>query len=203
MITEANAIQQDDGTREPALITRAQEGDLDAFGELYAMHRVSVAAFIRQRVGNHRALTEDITAEVFLRAFRKLKTFQWTGKSLRSWLFTIARNIVNDHYKSRATQRLVLFDDMPVLSDHLGVVAPPPEEEILEQAEADALVSAMGKITEQQRRILELRFLQELSVPETAAALGLSEGATKTAQYRALRTLQQNRTLRATYLGAA
>ncbi|MFJ4787644.1 RNA polymerase sigma factor [Streptomyces sp. NPDC088794] len=191
MITEANARPTRDDTREPDLIARAQQGDTDAFGELYALHRPAVAAFVRHRVSNHRQRTEDITSEVFLRAFRKLHTFQWTGKPLLSWLYTIARNIVADHYKASPTQRLTFTHELDVLSDYKGFTAPPPDDEVLASLDAELLRIAMGRITDGQRRVLVCRFLHEMSIEETATALGMTEGAAKTSQYRAVRSLQR------------
>ncbi|MFJ6085080.1 RNA polymerase sigma factor [Streptomyces sp. NPDC092369] len=191
MITEANARPTCSDTPEPDLIARAQQGDTDAFGELYALHRPAVAAFVRQRVGNHRWRTEDITSETFLRAFRKLHTFRWTGKPLLSWLFTIARNIVADHYKASPTQRLIFTDEVDVLSDYKGRTAPPPDDEVFARLDTELLRIAMGRITADQRRVIACRFLREMTVEETAAALGMTEGAAKTSQYRAVRSLQR------------
>jgi RNA polymerase sigma-70 factor (ECF subfamily) len=201
LIVEANARSGDHDTTEQALVARAQQGDTEAFGELYALHHDRVAAFIGQRISYHRQLTEDLTAEVFLRAFRKLDSFEWMEKSLRSWLYTIARNIVTDHYRSRTMQRVTYVENLSDVSDYWGLVSPAPDDEIFERFNALQLRAAMAAMTPQQRDVLVLRFLLQRSVSETAAALGLSEGATKTTQYRAMRVLQQNRALRSSYQG--
>lgn len=191
MIAEANAGPTGDDTREPALIARAQQGDTDAFGELYAMHHEAIAAFVRQRVGNHRQRTEDVTAEVFLRAFRKLDTFTWKGKSLRAWLFTIARNMVADHYKALSTKRLTYVDDIREESDYWGTPDCATEDVVLAGLQNSELHAAVGELTGLQRKVIVLRFFGDLTVEETAVALGRSAGATKTVQYRAVRSLQR------------
>lgn len=191
MITEANARSTGDDTREPALIARAQQGDTDAFGQLYEMHHEATAAFVRQRLGNHRQRAEDITAEVFLRAFRKLDTFTWKGKSLRAWLFTIARNMVADHYKALSTKRLTFVEDIREESDYWAAPDCAPEDVVLAGFANSELHAAVSELTGLQRRVIILRFFGELTVEETAVALGRSEGATKTVQYRAVRSLQR------------
>jgi len=190
LITEANAARPDFDTREPALITRAQQGDRDAFGELYALHRDAIFSFVLQRVP-YRHTAEDLTSEVFARAFCKLHTFSWNAKSIRAWLFTIARNAVADHFKKASTRRSTVVDDIWGISDLWSAPVEGPEDTTLSQLEVELLHQALARMTPRQRRVLELRFLQERTVPETAGALGISEGAAKTLTFRAMHSLRE------------
>ena len=190
MITEANVVPHDCDTREPALITRAQQGDHEAFGELYAMHHEMLFAFVLRRVP-FRQTAEDITSEVFVRAFNKLHTFTWQSKSIRSWLYTIARNAIADHCKRATTRHFTPVGDIWQASDERSIPEASPEELLLAQLEVELLHRALDGVLPNYRRVLELRFLQERSVPETANALGISEGATKTLQYRAMNALRK------------
>ena len=81
------------------LVTRAQAGDGEAFGQLYDRYVDTVYRFIYFRV-NDRALAEDFTSETFLRALRRIGTISYQGRDIGAWFVTIARNIVLDHMKS-------------------------------------------------------------------------------------------------------
>lgn len=190
MITEANAARPAFDTREPALITRVQQGDSDAFGELYAMHHDTIHSFVLQRV-RYRHTAEDITSEVFARAFSKIHTFSWHSKSIRAWLCTIARNAVADHFKRSATRCSTTVGDIWDVCDLWNAPADGPEETTLGRLETQLLHQALAAVHPNHRRVLELRFLQERSVHETAGALGISEAAAKTLTFRAMHSLRQ------------
>ena len=81
------------------LVTAAQDGDGEAFGQLYDRYVDTVFRFIYFRV-NDRALAEDFTSETFLRALRRISTISYQGRDIGAWFMTIARNIVFDHAKS-------------------------------------------------------------------------------------------------------
>nr|6DXO_A Chain A, RNA polymerase ECF-subfamily sigma factor [Streptomyces venezuelae ATCC 10712] len=106
-----------------------------------------------------KATAEDLTSETFLRALRRISTFTWQGRDFGAWLVTIARNLVADHFKS------------------------------MESLSNAALLDAVRRLNPQQQECVTLRFLQGLSVAETARVMGKNEGAIKTLQYRAVRTL--------------
>ena len=82
-----------------ALVERAQDGDGEAFGQLYDHYADTVYRYIYYRVGG-KATAEDLTSETFLRALRRIGTFTYQGRDFGAWLVTIARNLVADHFKS-------------------------------------------------------------------------------------------------------
>src|SRR5206468_11851041 len=82
-----------------ALVERAQAGEAEAFGLIYDRYFDTVFRFVYFRVGN-RQLAEDLTADTFLRALKRIGSFTWQGPDLGVWLVTIARNLVADHFKS-------------------------------------------------------------------------------------------------------
>src|ERR1051325_6695005 len=84
----------------PDLVRRAKEGDRQAFAELYREYLPSVYKFLYYRLNSNKAMAEDMTGEVFLRALRKIEDFNWTGADFGSWLLRIARNLVLDNAKS-------------------------------------------------------------------------------------------------------
>ncbi|MET8784756.1 MULTISPECIES: sigma-70 family RNA polymerase sigma factor [unclassified Streptomyces] len=176
---------------EPALIARAQQGDPDAFGELYRMHHDVIATFINHRVKSNPTLTEDLTADVFVKALTKITTFTWTGTSIRAWLCTIARNTIADHYKIAATRRLTYVDHITHIHDTWSTPANTAEDTALATLAVHDLHHALGSITPRQQAVIRLRFLNELTVTETAKTLGTTNAAVKTLQWRALDTLRK------------
>ena len=174
----------DDITRIRALVELAQKGDTEAFGQLYDHYVTAIFRFIYARVGT-KQLAEDLTAETFLRALRSLSTFQWRGKDFGAWLTVIARNLTNDHYKARRTRSEFSSDTLPDRPDP----GRGPEEDMLASLSNDALMQAVANLPGDQRDCVLMRFVQELSIAETAQVLGRSEGAIKQLQLRAVRSL--------------
>lgn len=166
------------------LVERAQAGESEAFGRLYDHYSDTVYRYIYYRVGG-RATAEDLTSETFLRALRRISTFTWQGRDFGAWLVTIARNLVADHFKSSRFRLEVTTGEMLDANE----VERSPEESVLESLSNAALLEAVRKLNPQQRECVTLRFLQGLSVAETARMMGKNEGAIKTLQYRAVRTL--------------
>ncbi|MDT0442138.1 ECF subfamily RNA polymerase sigma factor, BldN family [Streptomyces johnsoniae] len=173
-----------DSRRMMDLVERAQAGEAEAFGCLYDHYSDTVYRYIYYRVGG-RATAEDLTSETFLRALRRIGTFTWQGRDFGAWLVTIARNLVADHFKSSRFRLEVTTGEMLDANE----VERSPEESVLESLANSALLDAVRKLNPQQQECVTLRFLQGLSVAETARVMGKNEGAIKTLQYRAVRTL--------------
>jgi len=174
----------DESTRIRALVELAQGGDSEAFGQLYDHYVTGIFRYIYFRVGSTQ-LAEDLTAETFLRALRSLHTFQWKGKDFSAWLTTIARNLINDHFKSRRVRSEFSTDSFPDRAD----AGRGPEEDVLSSLSNEELMHAVGSLPDDQRDCVLMRFVQELSIAETAQVLGRSEGAIKQLQLRAVRSL--------------
>ncbi|TDC63126.1 ECF subfamily RNA polymerase sigma factor, BldN family [Streptomyces hainanensis] len=173
-----------DSRRMMDLVERAQAGEAEAFGCLYDHYSDTVYRYIYYRVGG-RATAEDLTSETFLRALRRIGTFTWQGRDFGAWLVTIARNLVADHFKSSRFRLEVTTGEMLDANE----VERSPEDSVLESLANSALLEAVRKLNPQQQECVTLRFLQGLSVAETARVMGKNEGAIKTLQYRAVRTL--------------
>jgi RNA polymerase sigma-70 factor (ECF subfamily) len=168
------------------LVQRAQTGDADAFGELYDRYVDQVYRYIAYRVGSTQ-LAEDLTSETFLRALRRIGSFTWQGRDVGAWFVTIARNLIADHYKSGRYRLEMTTDD--VTESGKAPTISGPEAEVLESMQNKVLLEAIKKLNAEQQECVVLRFLQSLSVSETAAIMGKNEGAIKALQYRAIRTL--------------
>ena len=154
------------------------------FEEIYDAHVVAIYRYIYARVGN-RPDAEDLTAQVFMRAVEQLDVTR-DRPQIVSWLYRVSQNAVADHW--RAFYRLPLVTDDRLAPGWEPVAgqeqAPSPRAEERTAARVDAV---LGRLPEHYRRVLELRFLQRMSVAETARAMGVSHGNAKVLQYRALR----------------
>lgn len=167
-----------------ALVRRVQDGDGEAFGQLYDRYVNQVFRFIYYRV-NDRALAEDFTSETFLRALRRIGTINYQGRDIGAWFMTIARNIVFDHAKSARFRLEVSTGD----AIEPGEPEAGPETAVLAHLTNARLMAAVNRLNDEQKECIVLRFLQGLSVAETAAVMGKNDGAIKALQHRAVKRL--------------
>jgi RNA polymerase sigma-70 factor, ECF subfamily len=171
-------------SRIAGLVTLAQQGDAEAFGMVYDAYVDQIYRYLYYRVGSH-ALAEDLTSETFLRALRRIDTFTYTGKDIGAWFTTIARNLVTDHVKSsRFKLEVTTADMLDADRGDDGI-----EHQVLDRLQNAALLDAVKQLKPEQQECIVLRFLQGLSVAETAGVMSRTEGAIKQLQLRAVRNL--------------
>ena len=175
---------EDDRQRLIALVELARQGDTEAFGLLFDHYNGAVYRFLYYRTRSQ-ALAEDLTSETFFRALRSMTGFRWQGKDFGAWLMTIARNLATDHFKAGRTRLELTTEDMG-LHDN---AEDGPETEVLAGLTNELLLKAVSQLAPEQRDCVVMRFLQGMSIAETAAVLGRSEGAVKQLQLRGVRNL--------------
>ena len=167
----------DDPENERRLIEAAQS-DPGRFLELYERYFDRVYAFASRRTRD-RAMAEDATAATFEHALSNLRRFEWRGMPFGAWLFRIAANAIADCWRADAH------------------VSQDPPADAADSAELDAierrvmLFDLVEQLPETQRDVVRMRFGEEKSIREVAAALGRSEGAVKQLQLRALENLRK------------
>ncbi len=158
-------------------LVEAAKSDPSRFAELYEIHFERIYAFIARRVRDRDA-AEDLTSEVFHSALANLRQWEWKGKPFAAWLFRSAANAVSDHAARTGRE-----DPIPeALESH--------DAGIEEAQERSRLFESVRELAEDQRRVLELRFVEGQSIREVAQAMGRSEGAIKQLQFRALDNLR-------------
>ncbi len=168
---------------ESELVRAAQQGDREAFAQLYEANVDRVYRYVRARVGEP-ADAEDVTAEVFIRAMNALSSYKERGLPLIAWLYRIGRNEAANFMKKRGRHdELPLLDTVAAKDD--------PAETAVNQVTYDEVVNGMGSLTDLQREVLSLRFAAQLSIAETAAAMSRSEQAVKFLQHSALRAMRR------------
>ncbi len=177
--------------KERRLIEAAQS-DPARFGEVYENYFALVYAYVTRRVRT-RDVAEDLTAEVFRKALASLPRFKWRGAPFAAWLFRIASNMIAD--RSKRVAREVSLDEEGATERggraQIGKGADTSQQRDLEDSERRALLFRLvDELAEDQCRVLVMRFAEEKSIREIAAALGRSEGAVKQLQFRALENLR-------------
>jgi RNA polymerase sigma-70 factor (ECF subfamily) len=168
-----------------ALVALAQQGDQQAFATLYEHYRPLVYRFLRRRLDGADEAVEDLTEDVFVKLYEKLDRYVERGLPFTAWLYRIAHNQLVDYLRT-----------LPRLSSQpLEAVADVPESQTSSEyrsvLDRQTLEPALARLTAEQRQAVELRFLQGLSVAETAATMGRSEEAVKKLQARALVNLRR------------
>lgn len=169
---------------ELTLLARAQALDDGALTEIHQTYYRPIYRYIAFRVGDQ-TLAEDLTSEVFTRLLSALRDKSAPQNTLRGWLYGVASRVVSDHFRQSGRANQVELSDM--LPTEHGI----PEEEVDKALSSEQLQTAMRELTDEQQRVLALRFGFGMRIREVAETIGKSEGAVKQLQLRALTVLSQ------------
>lgn len=169
---------------EAALIDAATSGDAAAFVALHDRYVERVYRYVYYRVTN-RADAEDLTQEVFLRAWRAIPRHRRTGASFFAWLIAIAHNLVIGWYRRPPETRVLDFE--PVAHGN-GV---DPEVEALAQLDREAIHQAIHGLKPEHQHVVIMRFIEQLDYVDIAAALGKNESNVRVMVHRALVALRR------------
>ena len=139
-------------------------------------------------------VAETLTQDCFLKAFRNRATFRGDS-SLNTWLMTIAVNLVRDRTRTRRFQFWRKAERTAVDSDHIGEWLPDrnisPEQKALINDEVQAVWDATKNLSDKQRTVFLLRFVEDLDIVEIVEATGLSESAVNVHLFRAVRAIRK------------
>lgn len=165
----------------------ARKAQLDAeFSQLYRDHLRDVYSYAYYRVGDHHD-AEDLTEQTFLQAYRHFERAQREshGRPLRPWLIRIAHNLAANLYRDRSRKPASPIEDTDAIS------ALRTTEEIVEgREELTRVLAAVGRLPEDRREALIMRFALGMDNREIARALGRTDGATKVLIHRAIKQLE-------------
>lgn len=171
---------------EADLIRAAKAGNGEAFATFHQRHWDDIYTYLYYRVDNQ-AVAEDLTSEVFFQDGRKIDTYRYRGKPLLAWLYSIAHNLLIDYY--RQSERTPGFAQ---LDDRIDAGKRSNPSKIVERNQTvDCLRRALTHLTELQRHVIIGKFIDEKTNKEVANLLGRTEGAVKSLQHRALRSLHR------------
>jgi RNA polymerase sigma-70 factor (ECF subfamily) len=174
------------------LVRLAREGNEAAFKILVERYLQSVYTFCLRYTGSQ-ADAEDAAQETFLKAWRNLGRFN-TDKSLKTWLFAIAKNSATDLLRKRRSVNFSQFDsadDSNVLIDTLADSEPLPEEVFHRKSLASDVRTALEQLKPRDRMLLSLRYDEELSFEDIARMLKMSPNTVRSLHRRALLTLRK------------
>ena len=166
------------------LVSRAQGGQREAFGLLYEEYEGRVYRYVFARTRQVEQ-AEDLTQEVFVRAFDGIRSYRDRGMPFSGWLFRIAHNLVIDHYRWLAKHRSIELADVQTTS------VDDPVAEVEKKAEIERILEAVPNLTPGQREVISLRFGAGLHLAEAAAVMGKSIGAVKMLQHQAVTRLKR------------
>jgi RNA polymerase, sigma subunit, SigX len=158
------------------------------FQEIYQKYHQDLFQFLFYMVKN-REFAEDLVQEVYIRVMRSYSRFE--GKSsLKTWLLSIARNVAIDHFRKENRQKKHLFSRPDWMEADIRDERPLPEEVALKQEKVRLLYRSLDVLTLDQRSVLIARFIENLTIAETAEMLGWTESKVKTTQHRAIKAVK-------------
>ena len=169
------------------LMLKVSKNDDDrAYGELYHRHARRIMGFFFRQLNGNEALSSDLTQDTFMRVWTARDRF--SGKSFRTWILTIAYNLVKNHYRhSEYEKQFEVFTKQT--SEEVA------ENNIVEQLDNDAFDKALRqeleKLQPESRLLFSLRFEEELTIPEIATLMELPEGTVKSRLYALTQNLKQ------------
>jgi len=170
---------------EEEVLTKASQGDSDAFGKLYERYVERIFNYVYYRTGNQHD-AEDLTARVFQRAMNHIRNYTDRGVPFSAWLYRIAHNLVANWHRDRSRKQEVPIDDIPILpskGDH-------PEKNLVRSQEEESLLRMIRKLPPERQNLLILKFVENLSNAEIGAIMNRSEGAVKSLYHRTLLALR-------------
>jgi RNA polymerase sigma-70 factor (ECF subfamily) len=167
------------------LVQRARRGDHEAFAQLYENHFAKIFRYVALKIGNQ-AEAEDMTQQVFVRAYESIGSYQWQGVPFTAWLYRIAHNQMVDYVRKQSKKQTVPLDEsLPIMDDS------DLEHDVEIKIEMEKVVLATKQLTKAQREVISLRFAGGLTITETAKTMRKSEGAIKALQHSAILALRK------------
>ncbi len=168
------------------LLQRALRGNVEAFGEFYERMLDRMFRYLFYRTG-HFQDAEDLTEEVFLKAWEALQDAQELPEHPEAWLYRIAHNTVVDYYRTR--KPLVSLEEIRL--PQTITTSETPEEIALSAERFQVLMENLHRLPPIYQQVLICRFIQGLSHKEVAQVLGTNENHARILQYRALKRLRE------------
>jgi RNA polymerase sigma-70 factor, ECF subfamily len=159
----------------------------ETFARLYDEFMPKIYRYVHYKVYDV-ALTEDLTSSVFEKALVNFDRYSSDKANFSTWLFSIAHNVVIDHYRAEGKNKNVPLDE----AIELPVEAVFPEEEAENKAEKQCLADCLSKLSQEEQELIQLKFAGEFNNRQIARMTGLSEANVGTKLFRTIRKLKDN-----------
>jgi RNA polymerase sigma-70 factor (ECF subfamily) len=167
------------------VVQRAKNGDTTAFAELYEAHAPRLYRYFLPRVSGQVQIAEDLTEEVFVRVLERFSQYEDRGLPFGAWLFRIAHNLLIDSRRRAPIQPHVGLEECAEIDSPAALGS-------LDQAlDHHELTQAMTRLTGEQERVIRLRFLDGMSIADTADTMTKTEESVKKLQARALHAMRR------------
>ncbi len=170
------------GLSERQLSERAAKRDRQAVGQLYDLYVDKIYKYIYYKSGRTDE-AEDLTAQVFLKAWEAIENYRWEGYPFSTWLYRIAHNMMIDYYRTHR-------ETFPLDTARAKESTVDPFESAERTFSSEKIREALHHLTNDQQRVITLRFLEGYSTAEVAAIMDKDPDAIRALQHRALRALQ-------------
>jgi RNA polymerase sigma-70 factor, ECF subfamily len=182
----SQSIEGPDDPRVVALVNRVVVSrDANAFGELYDRFVERVYRYLYFRTGSHPE-AEDLTEQVFLKAWEAVGRYRWQGRPFVAWLYRLAHNSHIDHVRTQRPTTSLTNDERP-----LELASPQAAVELARALDADLLSRALGELTVDQQQVIVMKFIDGLDNEQIAQSMDKREGAIRALQMRALSSLRR------------
>jgi RNA polymerase sigma-70 factor, ECF subfamily len=158
------------------------------FHELYEKYQNGLYKFIFYMTKN-REQTEDLIQEVYVRVLKSYGNFDFRS-SEKTWIYTIARNVTMDYFRKQKRWHSRILENFDFTKQQIESHSPLPEEILLMNETVQTMYRCMDNCTIDQRMVLILRYIQNLSISESSEVLGWTQAKVRTVQHRALKLLR-------------
>jgi RNA polymerase sigma-70 factor (ECF subfamily) len=166
------------------LILMSKSGDLEAYGEVYRRYLAPIYRFIRLRVSTDRD-AEDLTEQVFLKAFEALDTYKERGVPYSAYLYQVARNLVVDTY--RAQPPVESMSDLEAIAGSSSG----SEQEIINRQSLEEIKQALERLPEHYQEVIHLRVIMGMQTKQAAAWMDRKPANVRVLLHRALKSLRE------------
>lgn len=172
------------------LVAQFKSGSQKAFDELMKRYERRIFGYLLRSVRNYED-AEDLTLEVFFKAYRALDSWEPKAK-FSTWLYTIAANLAIDYHRSKARQPVYVFEDEDVIEARLVAtdISSNPEKQLEDKERGRIIREAVDELSSKQKAVFMLTRYEGLQIREVAEALGMAEGTVKIHLHRAMKKLQ-------------
>jgi RNA polymerase sigma-70 factor (ECF subfamily) len=186
-------MTEDEIRKEKAIIERSKK-DPQVFGELYEKYFDRIFNYIFRQTDDEE-LTDDLCSQTFVNALNNLDKYEFRGFPFSAWLYKIAGNEVNKHYRKNKGKKIFSIEELKV-RELVEQTADDWDEELINR-----LIQYMNELPTDMIQVLELRFFEDKDFKEIAFILDMTESGAKMRTYRALDKLRTNFNLKVRYDG--
>jgi RNA polymerase sigma-70 factor (ECF subfamily) len=190
-MTSDTSLSPDQLQAEKELVKRAQHSP-EAFGELYEIYYRRIFNYALKRTASVQ-LALDITSITFLKAFAQIKKYRWRDVPFAAWLYRIASNEVNDHYRREGGRRISSIESIADLADtgDYSDEISEAEEELSRHEEFITLHKKISELPFIYQEVIALKFFEKKKIREMVKILGKKEGTIKSLLHRGVEKLRE------------